>query len=149
MKTLLKIFIIKQLMHEEMSGYDIMKRCKNVLGYKPSPGTVYPLLKSMEKKGIVEGRKEGRKILYRLSPKGRKFMKEIMGAREEFHRKLHSQMAAMEEIFGNGEMIGLKDSIIKKYPLLPKIIFILERMGNKKANEMLKEFYRRLKNVSH
>ncbi|MCD6448678.1 MAG: PadR family transcriptional regulator, partial [Thermoplasmata archaeon] len=149
MKTILKIFILKQLMKEEMSGYDIMKRCEEVLGYKPSPGTIYPLLKSMERKKIIEGKREGRRIVYKLLPKGRKFMKEIMMAREEFYRKLHSQMAAMEEIFGGEITIGWKEKIIKKYPLLPKIIFILERMGSKRANEMLEEFYRRLKNASN
>jgi len=149
MKTVLKIFILKQLMKEEMSGYDIMKRCEEVLGYKPSPGTIYPLLKSLERKKIIEGKKEGRRIVYKLSPRGKKFMKEIIMAKEEFYRKLHSQIVAMEEIFGDEATIGWKEKIIEKYPLLPKIIFMLERMGNKRANEMLEEFYRRLKDASN
>ena len=149
MKAMLKIFVLKQLMEKEMSGYDVMKRCEETLGYKPSPGTIYPLLKSMERNGIVEGRRDGRRIVYKLSPKGRKFMKEIMEAKEEFYRKLHSHAKVMEEVFGSGEFFGWKQEMIKKYPLLPKIVFMLERMGKKKANRMLEEFYRRLKNASN
>lgn len=39
-----------------------------------------------------------------------------------------------------------KENIFKKYPTLRKIIFLLEKMDEKKANKILENIYRRLKN---
>ena len=147
MKAMLKMFILKQLAKSRMSGYEIMKKCEEILGYRPSAGSIYPLLKAMEEKKIIKGERKGRKIVYTLSEKGRKFIKGIEEAKEEFYKKLNSQIKAMAEIFGD-ERIGLLGrNLIEKYPALPKILFLLEKMDIKKANKMLEKFYGELKNV--
>ena len=49
-------------------------------GYKISAGTLYPMLRTMEKDGWIKGRDEqqgARRRLYRITPKGRTAMKEI------------------------------------------------------------------------
>ncbi len=142
---MLKMFILKQLAKKKMSGYEIMKKCEEILGYKPSAGSIYPLLRTMEEKGIIIGKKEGRKIVYTLSEKGRKFIKGIEEAKEEFYKKLNSQIKAMAEIFGDKKIGLLGRNLIEKYPSLPKILFLLEKMDRKKANELLEKFYRELK----
>ena len=144
MKAVLKMFILKQLAKRKMSGYEIMKKCEEILGYRPSAGSIYPLLKAMEEKKIIVGKKEGRKIVYALSEKGKKFIKGIEDAKEEFYKKLNSQIKAMAEIFGD-ENIGLLGRNLIGYPALPKILFLLEKMDRKKANEMLEKFYRELR----
>ena len=48
-------------------------------GYKISPGTLYPLLRSMEKDGWIAGKEESgrnRRRLYKITPAGRKALKE-------------------------------------------------------------------------
>ena len=58
-------------------------------GYKISAGTLYPMLRTMEKDGWIKGRDEQngtRRRLYRITPKGRMAMKEIRARlRELFH----------------------------------------------------------------
>jgi len=39
-------------------------------GVRPNPGTIYPALQELEKQGMVETRKEGRKIIYTLTERG-------------------------------------------------------------------------------
>jgi len=41
-------------------------------GEKPSPGTIYPALKSLKDSGFLEEQKEGKIIIYTLTKKGKK-----------------------------------------------------------------------------
>ena len=58
-------------------------------GYKISAGTLYPMLRTMEKDGWIKGLEEqhgARRRLYRITPKGKTAMKEIRARlRELFH----------------------------------------------------------------
>ena len=48
MMALLKLFILKKIANTPSTGYSIMKACEEKLGYKPSSGSIYPLLRKME-----------------------------------------------------------------------------------------------------
>jgi PadR family transcriptional regulator, regulatory protein PadR len=58
-------------------------------GYNISPGTLYPMLRAMEKDGWIKGRtekKSPRRTLYRITPKGRAALIEARTRlRELFH----------------------------------------------------------------
>jgi DNA-binding PadR family transcriptional regulator len=58
-------------------------------GYNISPGTLYPLLRSMERDGWIKGRREkgaARRRLYRITPAGRAALKEVRARLKElFH----------------------------------------------------------------
>jgi DNA-binding PadR family transcriptional regulator len=58
-------------------------------GYRISAGTLYPMLRSMERDGWIEGRNESegsRRRLYCITPKGRTALKEArVRLRELFH----------------------------------------------------------------
>jgi PadR family transcriptional regulator len=58
-------------------------------GYNISPGTLYPMLRAMERDGWIKGRVEkspGRRTLYRITPQGRVALKEARARlRELFH----------------------------------------------------------------
>ncbi len=42
---------------------------------KPNPGTLYPTLKQLETRGLIESTKEGNTKYYRLTPAGREGLK--------------------------------------------------------------------------
>lgn len=76
-----------------MSGDDIREELKQRRGTKPSPGTIYPVLKSLYENGFIEEVKRGTKIKkYRLTKKGaaevqqatRKFCTLFYDLREDF-----------------------------------------------------------------
>ena len=61
-------------------------------GYRMSPGTLYPLLHGLEKKGYLESRREraGRSIrrLYRATPVGRAALEEAKDKVRELFREI-------------------------------------------------------------
>ena len=65
---LILFLLSKKSMHGQEIAEDIAKR----KGDKPSPGTIYPALKSLREAGFLNEEKEGKTITYSLSPKGKK-----------------------------------------------------------------------------
>jgi len=55
-----------------MHGQEIASELAKRRGDKPSPGTIYPALKSLKDLGFLDEEKEGKIITYALSPKGEK-----------------------------------------------------------------------------
>lgn len=54
--------VIQLLEQQPMSGVDIMTRMQEMSRgwYRPSPGSIYPLLEQLEKEGLIAKNKEGK-----------------------------------------------------------------------------------------
>ena len=75
----LKLLILKMLAEKPMHGYGVMAELEKTYGVPhPSPGTVYPILASLRRSGLIETVGEGKreKRLYRATEKGRRYLKE-------------------------------------------------------------------------
>jgi PadR family transcriptional regulator PadR len=70
MRGLLTFQILWELDKEEMNGQQIAEKIAIRRGTKPTPGTIYPALKELKESGFIVGRKEGRQIIYQLTPEG-------------------------------------------------------------------------------
>jgi len=60
-------------------------------GYKISPGTLYPLLRAMEKDGWIKGQDEGsgrRRRIYKITAEGKEALKEIRAKLRELFREV-------------------------------------------------------------
>lgn len=84
-RGLLKFLIIRMMYDKDLTGSQIMQifeeRTKGK--WKPSPGSIYPLLKNLEDEGIIETvHTEGRSKLYRLTDTGRARLKQMMKQKE-------------------------------------------------------------------
>jgi PadR family transcriptional regulator, regulatory protein PadR len=55
-----------------MHGQEIATELEKRRGEKPSPGTIYPALKSLKDAGFLSEDKEGKTITYKLTSKGEK-----------------------------------------------------------------------------
>jgi DNA-binding PadR family transcriptional regulator len=71
-KSFMDIFIMQKLKTEPSSGYDIIKCVHGKFGFFPSSGTVYSLLYSLERNGLIEASWFERKRVYKLTYKGAK-----------------------------------------------------------------------------
>ena len=82
-----KYFLIAELGRKKMHGYELMNRLAVVMGKKPSPSQIYPVLNRMKSMGYVTVRTklEGKKKVkyYTLTKSGNKFY-ETMNNRFEF-----------------------------------------------------------------
>jgi DNA-binding PadR family transcriptional regulator len=73
MKGFLSYLILWNLSKESMTGAEIARDLENRRGIKPSPGTLYPALKTLREKGLIEANK---KKAYTLTKKGEDELKE-------------------------------------------------------------------------
>ncbi len=84
-KGFAELFILAETSEKPISGKELIDSISGITEgmWCPSPGAAYPLLRKMEKEGLIKctlGPEEGRrKILYSATPKGK--------ARLEEHRK--------------------------------------------------------------
>ncbi|PIY60319.1 hypothetical protein COY95_02380 [Candidatus Woesearchaeota archaeon CG_4_10_14_0_8_um_filter_47_5] len=157
----LKICVLKELKEQPMSGYRLMKQLKEELGFKPSPGSMYPLLENLSNEGYISGTVNGRKKQYSLTPKGSEFLKEF----DETRRELVDKFRRMHQFLnvsgtGHGELrsisvlFGQDAAPIKNFR--PELMVFLNLIADKamqpktKTNEIkniLKDGIRNLKKI--
>lgn len=82
----LKSLVLSSLAEKPMYVYEIIKNINSATHgfYKPSPGSIYPVLKSLLREGFVEVYEENGKKIYKLTDKGKKEFERIRKNREDF-----------------------------------------------------------------
>ncbi len=93
MRGFLAFTVLRLMAKKKMSGEDIRKELEKRKGSKPSPGTIYPVLKSLSENGWIEELKDsGKEKKYRLTREGkreldaatRKFVAMFCDMKEDF-----------------------------------------------------------------
>jgi len=69
----LHLVILGLLRLRPMHGYELMGELERLFGptYRPSAGSIYPAVESLESEGLIEGRDEDARRIYRLTRAGR------------------------------------------------------------------------------
>lgn len=83
MRGMLSFQILFLLSKNHMHGDEIAEELGKRRGEKPKAGTIYPALKDLKKKNLIKGEKNGKMIVYSLTPDGFKTLKR---SREYFIR---------------------------------------------------------------
>jgi len=77
-QSFMDIIVLKRLTGDRlMSGYDLIKYFHNEFNILLSPGTIYSLLYSLERKNLIAGDARQRKMLYGITLEGEGFLKEV------------------------------------------------------------------------
>lgn len=65
--------VLAALLQGPGHGYELMRRLEEQAGgrWRPSPGSVYPLLQLLEDEGLLRARHEGDRRVYELTAEGR------------------------------------------------------------------------------
>lgn len=71
MRGLLSFLILHLLSKKKMYGAEIANEIARRKAEKPNPGTLYPTLKQLEMRGLIESSKEGNAKYYRITPAGK------------------------------------------------------------------------------
>lgn len=82
-KNFMDIIILAELRKGPMSGYDVISFIHNKFDLLVSSGTVYSLLYSLERNGLIEGLWDERKRVYRLTEKGAKTIEAILSVNDK------------------------------------------------------------------
>jgi len=95
-KSFMDILILTELRKGSLSGYDIIGFLHKRYGILMSSGTIYSLLYSMERDGLIKGHWNTRKRVYTLTEKGEQNTRVITKANEEIQSFLRN-MSTLKE----------------------------------------------------
>ncbi len=105
---------------EGISGYALMKQIEAETGFwRPSPGSIYPLLAALEEAGLVEHRLEADKKVYSLTDKGRDGLARAQAAKDEALEGVRRSIRVLGELFGKEmetELSAHLDRIHRRVP---------------------------------
>ena len=82
-KSFMDIIILAELRNGSMSGYDVISFIHNKFNLLVSSGTVYSMLYSLERNGLIEGKWDERKRVYKLTDKGQKMIETLLSANDK------------------------------------------------------------------
>ncbi len=106
-------FVLRILRDGPMHGYEIMKVLEERSHgmYRPSPGSVYPALRSLLARGLVDVSGAERRKTYRLTPAGRALIRKQRRDMQERFRTMEAHMgperaALFRELRKTGRLIG-------------------------------------------
>lgn len=96
-KGFLKLHILGVLAEGPSHGYEIMHMIGYHTGYmwKPSPGSMYPALETLESGGFISCQGDGRRKVYSLTPKGLSVLGEIRKKHDEQYLEMKGFMSAL------------------------------------------------------
>lgn len=72
MKGMLSFLVLFLLSKKDLTGDEIACELERRRGIKPNPGTIYPALKELVKKGYATYKPQGKEKVYKLSAAGRR-----------------------------------------------------------------------------
>jgi DNA-binding PadR family transcriptional regulator len=100
----LKYYILKLLSEGERSGYGLIKAIEEETGcWKPSTGSMYPLLQALEDQELVTHEGEADHKVYGLTERGRVALAEAHQAKAEILESLQAACEVFGRIFGEKE----------------------------------------------
>ena len=81
-----------------MHGYDVAKEISALFNgrYEPSPGVVYPTLRWLEDQDYVTGTHDNGKTVYKISDRGRDFLRDNKEELEMIMKFVNGQMTGDE-----------------------------------------------------
>ncbi len=89
-KNFMDILVLTEINEGSLSGYDVIRLIHQKFNVLVSSGTVYSLLYSLERDGLIRGVWNQRKRVYTLTEKGDQNIKVITKANDEIQKFLKS-----------------------------------------------------------
>lgn len=113
----LDIVILSILEKEDKTGYSLMKSMQESIGWKPSPGSIYPSLKNLLNKKYVSVIKKDNKKIYSLTKEGKSFLEEFKKHKEEQFNQAQKHVNFFGHLFGAKEIkvaMEMMHKVLKK-----------------------------------
>jgi DNA-binding PadR family transcriptional regulator len=131
---------ILRILRTPHHGYEIIKHIEQECTYwKPSPGSVYPILQKLQKAGLITEKDSGKRKVYTITKAGKERIKKFDSYKNEIREK-------MAELF---RMMGEEDHIhefTKGFEIFQKIRKDPAKM--RKVAELRRKFLQDLKSLA-
>jgi len=113
-KGFLRYYVLRLLNEKPMSGSEVMQQIENQTEgrWKPSPGSIYPLLAWLEDKGYARevAKKETGVRRYALTKQGKEFLEEHVRTSRGFQERFRFFAPPMWFLFPQEEARGLREA---------------------------------------
>ena len=106
----LKFMVLHILQDKPLSGYFLMKEIHKRTLWKPSTGSIYPLLIKLHKQELLKVKKHKRSKIYFLTNRGKDELVQLCSKKQEFVKNLHTQFEICCSLLSKIE----KESLIKE-----------------------------------
>jgi DNA-binding PadR family transcriptional regulator len=158
-RGLLRFLVLKMLSEKPMAGFEIVDQIEAQTNgrWKPSPGSIYPLMAWMLKKGLTEELPKDAtgSRRYGFTSAGRRFFEEEIGRHQDFMRKLEF----LTPILVGGLHLGpecenrlkIREAVQSLLQIFLNLTNNLERLSAKDTSEIaqaLRDCSERLGNIS-
>ncbi len=160
----LKLIVLKILNEKDFTGYGLIKEIEEKTGFwKPSPGSMYPLMNDLLEKKLVTCKKNNNQKIYSITDEGRKVYMEIKAKKQKIINEILDGVKFLG-VLGEKEeetrpiIYLLKEFEKEDFPLKEDFESIIEfrvnlmkslekRKDLKKINKILKESSKKLKKL--
>ncbi len=110
---LLKFFILGLIRRRGgMSGVEIIRAIEERTGvWKPSPGSVYPALRELERMGLLTSREKGKMRKYYLTPAGEEAWNRLKDAQRRILRDFRDLAESVRNLLGEPAGGGIPEPV--------------------------------------
>jgi len=157
----LKLIVLKIPNNKDFTGYGLIKEIEDKTGFwKPSPGSMYPLMNDLLKKGLVTCKKSKNQKIYTITTKGGKVYRQIEVKRGQILKNLVEGIKFLEVLGGNKKEVKPIVDFLKgfekgNFPFKENYENLIEfrtsffkslenKENSKKVNKVLKEASKKL-----
>jgi len=91
----LRMLVLELLAAKACSGYTLVKTIHDRTGWKPSYGSIYPLLERLENEDLVTVEEQGRSKVYTLTPAGLRLARDENETRNRAHTAIIEQLTVL------------------------------------------------------
>lgn len=109
----LKFYILRLLIEDRRTGYGLMKAIERETGFwKPSAGSLYPLLASMKDQGlIVEAPETDGSNRWQVTTTGRTAYAEASESKRELFDSMRKSLVVFSKVFDAGPLESIVDHL--------------------------------------
>ena len=112
----LKLIVLKILNEKDFIGYGLIKEIQNKTGFwKPSPGSIYPLMKDLLKKKLVTCRKRKNQKIYSITREGKIFYNKIKKKKEKIIEDLIGGIKFFEVLEEDKKELKRVSGLLKEF----------------------------------
>jgi DNA-binding PadR family transcriptional regulator len=151
----LRLLLLKILSEKPLHGYALIKEVEELLGSRPSPGSIYPLLREMLREGLVEVRVTGSRgrivKTYYITEKGRQYLASRREDLEELMVFVEGVRIVRRYGAGFEDVIAALARLVRLLPRLPeeergRVIEFLRSIA-REAERLIEEYEGLLRSV--
>ncbi|RME53564.1 PadR family transcriptional regulator [Candidatus Woesearchaeota archaeon] len=96
----LRILTLQELKKKPLSGYDLANTIEASVGWRPSYGSIYPLLDRLSKEGLITAKQKKRKKEYSLKKKGERALQTFQKENDQLLKKAKETMKIIAHLLG-------------------------------------------------